>query len=773
MKKLKVMLSLTALLVTSSLLILASCKPQQGGGNAKTKNFNVEYIKVWTSQVKDGNVEVAGGSPKEVEVKVTNCKKLTAEVGGQRGTGTNSKVIVPNVNIMKGNSTLTLKLTAKGFEDETFDISVLRKDSKKPFSVAIVAAAGESPSPVLKGQMVETTLDQTEVVVTAKFAMTEVKINGNTATLAGEKEAKLSVAVGKVDVSVTFADYESDAFTFNIQKVNPTERSIACTNVKLTTEKYKDGITGLSFDGNRKLEWEANGDDIQYSYVEVEMEFDVDIKQKPEIACKSERSSSYSTAPKAEDFRGVFAGYVVKEVDEKGQEEVIESVKEKKYKQKFIVGAGTVEYELTFKANSRKDTKFKIIITNKNTSEFDATIANKQIVPPCVALFDALGAHGMYVNVSQNGQGPRAMHLPLYHKGPVYDDKTGGFVSSTSEFTNLSAIDGRLKFFLEATYPSANYDKEGGLYFYGATSSENGKCFEFTQYAASEPEDYQGNKIDSFAGDIDVNDKYFDGFAAFKTKLPKAIHPVYTGGKWTLKGKDPLAVTVGNINIANDGVSFGFNKGCSLACNYRVIMKYLSEVQTNNPSQSGKALNLYKKMEWKNPLFGDNTTTEKAGAVLEGVNDSLFIRTMGVPKNKIKKAVFTITKGDTEDNCDDPSSCNSNGKEVAIIELRNGSIMLIPGVVIDGDKRTFDKAFKFTEAKVYKVKLKVEYENNASYDYTYILDYGNNDSHKIEFDGLDGDSSSDLFGIPTSSPSFMMPELRCAALSRANVFAIK
>lgn len=144
---------------------------------------------------------------------------------------------------------------------------------------------------------------------------------------------------------------------------------------------------------------------------------------------------------------------------------------------------------------------------------------------------------------------------------------------------------------------------------------------------------------------------------------------------------------------------------------------------------------------------------------------------------RLKKAICTITKGDSGDNCDDPASCNSDSKELAPIGLKGSNdVLFIPGVVAEKEGQlpfTLSKAFKFTETKVYKVKMKVEQQNGTKYEYVIILDYKDDSmSHVVGFNDLDGDSSSDLFGIPTSSHSFM-PELRCAALSRANVFAIK
>ena len=781
MKKLKVMLSLTtALLVASSLFVLASCKnKQEEGGSAK--NFQIDYIKVWENPVTNGNVEVAGGSPKTVEVKAKNCKKFTLTVGDKAGTTTNGIAIVKGVDIPKGNSTLNLTLKANGFVDEAISVGVERKDTDKAFKVAVVAKTGDEPGEVNNGETVEVATDKAMVVVTAKAVMTEVKIGTETATLSSDgMKATAEVGPGNVDVAVVFADYNSKPFSFVIQKVAENELPIRCTSVKLITEKHSSGVPGANkFDSNKVLKWEAGAEDIQFSYVTVEMEFDVNIS-KPTITCKSERSENYSTSPSSKDFRGVFAGYVVKEADEKGVVSELQPVDGKSYKQMFIAGAGKVEYELKFAATGRKETTYKIVIENKNTDEFGLTIENNQLALPFIVVFDALGGNGMLVN----GNTARAMHLPFYHKGPAYSSDMENFASNTTGFSNLSAIDGRLQFYIETRFSKNKYDKDGGLYFYGATHATDGKkCCEFTRYASESLTLKEGDKADSIKLDIEVGSKFFDGFAAFRNKLPKAIHPVYTEKQWSTKGKDPVVVSVGEID-ANQG-GFKDNAGCRAVCNYRVTMNYLDKAQKSGANDSDKTFKLYQKMSWKGWLDGKDVTTESpekdgGGKVLTDTGkDSLFVTTAGALKNKIKKAVFTIKKGDNESGCTEDGGCNADGQEVALITLRDGRVMLIPGVTQMTPPPqgkipfTLEKAFKFVKDKIYKVELSVTHEDNVEHKYIYLLNYKDSANHNVAFEGLDGDSSSDLFGVPMSSPLLRMPELECVALSRENAFVIK
>ena len=782
MKKLKVMLSLiTTLLVASSLIVLASCKkPQEEGG--ATKSFQIDYIKVWEVPVTNGNVEVAGGFPKTVEVKVKNCKKFTLTVGDKPSTTTNGIAIVKGVDIPKGNSTLNLTLKANGFVDEAISVGVERKDVDKIFKVAVVAKTGDEPGEVNNGETVEVATEKAMVVVTAKAVMTEVKIGTETATLSSDgMKATAEVGQGNVEVAVVFADYNSKPFSFVIKKVAESELPIRCTSVKLITEKHSSGVPGVNkFDSNKVLKWEAGVEDIQFSYVTVEMEFDVNVT-KPTITCKSERSENYSTFPSSKDFRGVFAGYVVKEADEKGVVSELQPVDGKSYKQIFIAGAGKVEYELKFTASGRKETTYKIVIDNKNTDEFGLTVENNQLALPFIVVFDALGGNGMLVN----GNTARAMHLPFYHKGPAYSSDMENFASNTTEFSSLSAIDGRLQFYIETRFAPGKdkYDKNGGLYFYGATHDTDGKkCCEFTRYASESITTKEGEKVDSIKLDIGVGNKFFDGFAAFRNKLPKAIHPVYTQRQWTSKGKDPVVVSVGEIDATQGG--FKDNAGCRGVCNYRVTMNYLDKAQKSGASDADKTFKLYQKMSWKGWLDGKDVTTETSekeggGKVLtDNGKDSLFVTTAGTLKNKIKKAVFTIKKGDDESNCTESGSCNADGQEVALITLRDGRVMLIPGVVPDPTQGqipfTLNKAFRFIKDKIYKVELSVTHEDNSEHKYIYLLNYkDSSNSHNVEFEGSDGDSSSDLFGVPMSSPLLRMPELECVALSRENAFVIK
>lgn len=777
MKKLKVMLSLTtALLVASSLFVLASCKnKQEEGGSAK--NFQIDYIKVWEIPVTNGNVEVAGGSPKTVEVKAKNCKKFTLTVGDKAGTTTNGIAIVKGVDIPKGNSTLTLTLKANGFVDEAISVGVERKDTDKAFKVAVVAKTGDEPGEVNNGETVEVATDKAMVVVTAKAVMTEVRIGTETATLSSDgMKATAEVGQGNVEVAVTFADYNSKPFSFVIKKVAESELPIRCTSVKLITEKHSSGVPGANkFDSNKVLKWEAGAEDIQFSYVTVEMEFDVNINDKPSITCKDERSQSYSTSPTEKDFKGIFSGYVVKEADAKGNVSDVTPVEGKSYKQMFIAGAGKVEYELEFAATGRKETTYKIVIENKNDKVFGLTVKDNQIDLPVVIAYDALGANGELVNWDAT----KAMHLPSYHKGPAYKDlyKMEGF-ADTASFSDLSAIGGILKFYVETRFAPGKdkYDKEGGAYFYGATASEKGKCCEFTRYASETITLQDQNMCDALTLDIEVGEKFFDGFVAFRTKLPKPIHPVYTEKKWTIKGKIPLMVSVGKVDLKG---SFENNPGCRGACGYRPIMNYLGKVQTT----TSEKFKLYKKMSWKNWLDGKDITTETAekeggGKVLMDTGaDSLFVTVVGKLKSKIKEATFTIKKGSEENNCTEAGDCNGDGQKVALITLRDGRVMLIPGVLPTQEGQlpfTLSKAYKFEKDKVYEVTLKVNLEDNTECNCIYLLNYKDNSgTYNVDFDDLDGDSSSDLFGVPMSSPLLRMPELECAALSRENAFVIK
>lgn len=758
------MLSLTTLLVGASLLLLASCK---GKPDAGTNTFDIEYIKVWEETVNKQNaVTVAAGKGKTVAVKVRNCNEFELDANGVLATAADGKAETGSVAIEKGESVLTIVLKSKGFQDKTVRVNVTRKDKTKEFRVKMKRDANAVELNVSKGGTMKTNGSEAEVIVEADYVMTEVKIASGTVTLASEgKKASATVPVGKVDVTVKFAEYEADPFSFTIEKVAAGQLPLTCASSKLFIgDVIKEPVEKtLAFDAKNVATWSTDGESgkLQYSLVKVEMDFDETITSV-DIECKDDRSDKYVEGTVAKDARGIFSGRLVKRMILKEQNnrrmtETVElkNVNDKKYTEYFIVGAGKVEYTLTFKANGRLDSTYKIVLDNPIELDEKGKITGGmmqlgQSDKPDVATFDYLGSYGLKANVIP------IMILPCYQKGPLFKGEDFN-VDSMKQLETM----GQLKILIQGVAPSASADEVGSVYFYANVYEKDKNKREFVRY---EPHSFDSNneRVEIVMPRLNVVGKYLDGFMGLKNHLPTPILPLYLSNE--VKGIAKYGFVADIEGISGEGKFIQTNTG--LAQDYQKQAVYAGKVE--NDTQQAGSLTFAKKMKWKSWTLGEDVVTggQEKFKVLTGKDvlpvyicydpDSDTVPEVG-KRWEWPKATFTITKG-TDGTTFTATEISS---VTAPVLLSGEDKVVFAGMKPLGENEKIDisKYYIFKEKdsdtaqpNVYKVEMKVKVSpsNNKEYVYTYILDYRDAEVNINSANASSGSSTSDLFGVPTA-----------------------
>lgn len=779
MKKIKTMLSLTTLLVGASLLLLASCK---GKPDAGTNTFDIEYIKVWEETVNKQNaVTVAAGKGKTVVVKVRNCNDFELDANGVLASAIEGKAETLSVNFEKGESLLTIVLKSKGFQDKTVRVAVTRKDKTKEFRVKMKRDANAVELNVSDKGKLQTSGTDAEVIVEADYVMTEVKIGSGTVTLASDgKKASATVPVGKVDVTVKFAEYEANPFSFDIEKVAPGQLPITCASSKLFIgDVIKEPVEKtLVFDAKNVATWSTDGEEglLQYSLVKVEMDFDETISSV-DIKCKDERSAKYAEQPTGKDTHGIFSGRVVKRMIVQGEGNQkrtvpveLKNVNDKKYTEYFIVGAGKVEYTLTFKANARLDSTYKIVLDNPIELDAEGKVTKGMTQlninsSPKVNVWDYQGTNGLPAN------GGAFMALPCYHKGPVVT----GQQWNLDNMQQLETM-GHLKTIIERVGPTTSADEEGSIYFYANSYDDNDtNKREFVRYEPDFYDDSQGRRVEDITTRMDVGGKYFDGFVGFKNNLPQPICFLYVGNKVKELTKYGFLANVYAIAKGKDKQG-NVKEGPTLTQTaviqtYRQQAVYAGKVEADNGTAGN--LTFAKNMTCKTWVLAEAVSTggtgDKKVTVLSGKDILPVFICYNPPADAIPqkgqrwewpKVTFTITKG-TDGNNFSEACCGPTVAPVLHSGETGEDMLVFAGMPPLAEKEQPDsmKSYIFKEKdsdtaqpNVYKVEMKVKVSPSIAkeYTYTYILDY-RAPSVNIELASADtGSSTSDLFGVPTA-----------------------
>ena len=744
------------LLIGATLMMnFLSCKKETDGGGTTTKDFEVEYIKVWgsTNLVQKDKVTVSGSAEdKTLEVVVKNCNdyKLEYELNDKKDSKEtdSGKVKINPFDIERGKSDLTIKLIADGYNKKVFLIEIRREDSTTDVKVMLKRTEDAVPVEVVDGKNYPTSGDKATVsiVSTGKAEFETVTIAGSDIPINDtnkKKVEKTDVATGgNVEVKATFKYYKDSITNFSLEKVAPGEVPVRVLQATVSSGNGYATKKPLTFaDENGIPTASVELEDIEYSCVKLEMETDLALKADESglQECKDERSPNYSTNPTQNDVKGIFSGRLIKEMDKDGKvtTEYNEPIVGKKLTEYLIVGAGTVEYKFKLKADGRKETECVVKITNK--SEKKVVFAGND------AQFYASQGYGnqSYLN------GPPVWRWTTYSQLPVNSDE------SWKKITNLEYMGDIVKMI----FAKINAGVEGDMYFYyNVFDDANSKKHEFARIIG-EP---QGGAYFTQAI-FNPEEKYVDAFVAFKAFLPQALLPLQTQKKWQKivdKGflfqiendLEYSAPTQQNPNAKESSLEIFYD-----AFNYRVQAKTY---------EAGNALNIGLQQDYAEMLNGTNTPIKHP--FLDGgkktdnsPNDLMFMVPTFAGKigDSIASVKYTIKKNGVEEN---------DWKDVTITASKLSMFLCLNAkdVNITDDGKLKDRN------TLYVYEKDSSNENNYEIEVTITPKTGNTETFKYKIDyknkqtvtpmSLENSPSTDsnLFGVPTSYAEYANREVQ-------------
>lgn len=322
--------------------------------------------------------------------------------------------------------------------------------------------------------------------------------------------------------------------------------------------------------------------------------------------------------------------------------------------------------------------------------------------------------------------------------------------------------------FIQKMTKEASHANEGTMYVYTTLYDEydGPKRHEFSLTKAKQGKSNHPRHgkltVDYVTINEVVDDKMFDCFVAFKKHLPQGIHPLYTGKKWkNIATNGPLA----SVSRPDAEGRLRPNKGATEVCNYRNNALYVKEVQSAT-GENTKEMKFYKKMKWKDWYFAEeySTETEVQGSrqsVLTD-DDSILLDLLFKPADDFVVKT-TISKSEDGGAFTVDSVWNDKENYVAKGKL-SGAIRVGLPIIPQGEDNAGQpdkkKAYKFmakdgNKKLAYKAEVKIT-TGGKTHKYIYVLDYNDETEHEVELQSVnEGSSTSDIFGVPTSYPSFL------------------
>lgn len=768
MKKLKGLVSLTVLLVGASFLVLTSCK-----GKGDSKAFVIEYIKVWESKVSDNAVKVQGKNRRSVEVKVKNCDSFSLIVEGAEGVSAAGVATVEPVAIERGTHTLTITLKAAGFKNEVREIKVTREDTTKPVSFSLKRKEDEDALEITDKVRIYTAGESATLKLICEIPMQSVTVGGEKLELANEgKEAThtvQAVATGTdVEVIASFENYKDNKIKFKLIKVAEGEVPISAVSAKLFSGDVEQ--TGkentLIFNDERSVSLEL--DDIEYSLVKLEMDFDANLSSRT-IECDDGRSVDYLINPTEDDAMGKYAGYLMAKQDKSSaapkELEPIDIKNKKKYTEYLVVGAGTAKFEITVHARDRQSTTYKVEIKNKKNMK-RIYQGGDDYPLMFVASYDA--------KVSVLANGFSYLPLPCYHKGPYYkvNEKNEGILQEEN-LSDLEFVEDIKLNFLKIDQNAEEAEKTGEMVFYYnmwfGGKSEHG--FIQTKRGGKNVNKTTNNMIQVLIAEMGATGKYLDMFLGFKDWLPQGTHPFSIKKPWKAVARNILEVNVLKMEKAKNGEDVPVTvKGFGEVYDYRRHVSYYKEAQAGGENNN-KVFTIAKNMKWNS--WQDNTPRSVNDAdgdgkkrkidILTGQGDFLALHVPCLKKRpglKSKMEVrYTIKKGTDVKNL----KVIPEHKDVETVAIGYGQKLDPQPFIFIGMKKakqTFQDVYRFKEkdessgeALIYDVEVTITLAGTTN-KYIYRLDYRNEVNIGVE--GVEHieaatPSTSALFASPVSS----------------------
>lgn len=691
-------------------------------------------------------------TPKKLEVTVENCENYNVEVfiGTEKIADASSVYGTAEVAIEKvpteekmfavilsadgmNNYKKTLKLKLE--ETQASDLKVFFINGDDNAEKELVA--GSSPT-------FSTTKDKGKIKVTTKDSlMSKVVVDGNEAVLSEDKKTAtydLPITVANnseqsVNVEIEFDYFKKAKRMFKVAKyATKDEFPLRLLDAKIFSGDKGETKTQLNFTEDNKVSVEIG--DVRYSTVELLMEFDAPIEKREVLKCEDERSSEYGKKLGDSDSAGIFSGYVTADIDitKNDEETPTTNIKDNKYYEVLIVGAGTVRYEVKVTSKTQKDQTYTIEI--KNT--FDETPdPNNDSFLKNIVIFNGKSGRPIFYSLH------RFLNLPHYAKGSTFKDK----ILNPNGFEDLAYMDsvGMVMIYFKPQTGSL----ENFALFYNVMEEESGNPknkHEFKRIYSGVTQ-AQDKALVRFNIE-DMNNKYFDMFVSNEKNTPYPMLPTYYGKKWRKTSvKHGFLIGLQNKNkfkwIFDEPVDNPFF--FSTIFNYRIQSIVYDNLNKNSGGSEPKELVIAKKQKFIYWESGEEITAATGNSpLLSGKKDDnkdvfTFEPIFDTKKFKIKEVKYTIKKKKSDQAGQYEEESNYKDK-VAKIDESKGYYTFGEG------------SYTFEDNNVYKIEVKVTYDGDNSEDkFNYMIDYKTEQTLNL-MDIAEGgeDLNQDFFGVPIS-----------------------
>ena len=644
---------------------------------------------------------------------------------------------------------LKIKLSGSGMNDFTKVLNVkLEKGSASDLKVFFKSEDGDQE--VVGGITPTFSTTKTEGTVTVKTTsaeMSKVMVGGAEATLSEDKKSatyKLSVTGTDTDpqevkVEVEFPYFKKAERTFKVAKYgNKNDFPLQLVSAKILSGDKGENTTVLDFDASNKASVEIG--DVRFSTVELVMEFDQKLSKRDVEKCEDSRTTNYGSDLVDADLTGIFSGYITHDIDitKNNEEKSIENIKDKKYYEILIVGAGTVKYEIKVTSETMKEQKY--IIEIKNTFTETPAPGSDEFLKGFM-MFNGNSGRPIFYSLH------RLLNLPYYAKGSTFS----GNQLNKNGFDDLAYMDSvamTMIWFKPEDKPNAPLQPFAT--YYNVMNDDGSKPkdeHKFKRIFAGIPQAKDRTLV--FLNIDDMNDKYLDMFVSNEKNTPYPMLPLYYGKKWRKTSpKHGWLIKLSNKQQCNwTGV---FQKPIEaktlfdFAFNYRV-QSIIYDNLNKTGSTGTKELTIAKKQKfvyWETGVETDLTSTPLLSGKETSEEKDVFSLNpvFDTKKVKVKEVKYTIKAGEDKDNCTEDATYKGVSAE---LDAKTGGYIF--------GKKNGSTEYFFKDGKVYKLEVEVEYDGVTEKDkFNYLIDYKNDQKLDLMDMADEGDFDSNLFGVPTS-----------------------
>lgn len=503
--------------------------------------FEVKKISLWSEKVL-GKSFLNFSQPLEeriLVVEVKNCEdfdvRYTIGDNTDKGKSKNGRASLERVNLPVGKHDMTISLSAKGMKDYTYTITVNFKLEDAKVDVLLKKQEDAKFFSVGNGAVYLTNANEAEVEVKSETAIKKAIVAGKKIDLSeGATSFTTTVGLGDVDVLVFFEKLNDFGVKFELKQ----NEGGGLLPMNLSSAKLYTGNAlgrkdeGEAIEHNLFVEFDENGvmrspldiENVEYSIVRLEMEFDAPIKEAKIKKCEDARSDTYATDPTKDDFEGIFSGRVAAKTDPEhpGKEIPLSNVDPKnpnKYTELLIVGNKDVSYTIEFSADGRKTATYVIKLNNllkekmAGSSDTGGVCVNRYTSVGLLATWPSWRWFGYTRQPVSLGEKAGKDEVARYRKEgqgqPEYMGDIVGMAFAMQE----------------------HYLKKSTLMFlyHRFDNRETEECHDFV---LTEGERSPSQPLQVVMGMFDPQEKHVDAFVSFKTLLPWGVLPYSLQNKW-------------------------------------------------------------------------------------------------------------------------------------------------------------------------------------------------------------------------------------------------